>query len=84
MGWDAGHRHRRRVRGGHGRGPAAAEAQPDQVDLARARAGGRGLGPREPREARGELGDEVVLVEGEGVAWLVVGEAVRVSATYAT
>lgn len=31
-----------------------------------------------------ELGDEVVLVEGEGVAWLVVGEAVRVSATYAT
>ncbi len=30
-----------------------------------------------------ELGDAVTLVEGAGVAWLVVGDAVRVSATYA-
>ncbi len=30
-----------------------------------------------------ELGDDVTLVEGEGVAWLAVGDDVRVSATYA-
>ncbi|HQU26531.1 MAG TPA: thioesterase [Acidimicrobiales bacterium] len=30
-----------------------------------------------------ELGDDVTLVEGAGVAWLAVGDEVRVSATYA-